>query len=138
MFFRVPWSFIEIEEGKFNWELLDTPAQRWIDKGKKIADRLFVTAIHNGDYIKVQGADFTKGATSVDVSVASLYGGKIEIHTDKIDGPLMGTININTSGEGEIWKTITTPVSNTKGVHDLFFVFRGEKDLFNFDWWKFK
>lgn len=37
VFFRVPWSFIEIEEGKFNWELLDTPAQRWIDKGKKIA-----------------------------------------------------------------------------------------------------
>jgi hypothetical protein len=37
VFMRVPWSFIEIEEGKFNWELLDTPSQRWIDKGKKVA-----------------------------------------------------------------------------------------------------
>lgn len=37
VFFRIPWSFIEIEEGKFQWELLDTPAQRWIDKGKKVA-----------------------------------------------------------------------------------------------------
>lgn len=37
VFLRVPWSFIEMEEGKFNWELLDTPAQRWIEKGKKAA-----------------------------------------------------------------------------------------------------
>ncbi|MDP4208859.1 MAG: glycoside hydrolase family 43 protein [Bacteroidota bacterium] len=108
------------------------------NKGKKIADTLFVTAIHNGDYMKVQGVDFSKGATSVDVSVASLNGGKIEIHTDKIDGPMLATININTSGEGDVWKTVTTPVGNIKGIHDLFFVFRGEKDLFNFDWWQFK
>jgi arabinoxylan arabinofuranohydrolase len=107
------------------------------DKGKKIADRLFVTFIHNGDYFKVQGVDFSKGATSVDISIASLYGGKIEIHADKIDGPILVIVNVNTSGEGDIWKTITTPVKNIEGVHDLFFVFRGEKDLFNIDWWKF-
>ena len=107
------------------------------NKGRKIADRLFVTSINNGDYIKVQGVDFSKRAASIDVSVASLYGGKIEIHTDKIDGPILGIVNVNSSGEGEVWKTITTKVKNIKGVHDLFFVFRGEKDLFNFDWWKF-
>ncbi|MBP1638673.1 MAG: family 43 glycosylhydrolase [Bacteroidetes bacterium] len=107
------------------------------NKGKKVADRLYVTSIHNGDYLKVQGADFSKGITSVDVNVASLNGGKIELHIDKIDGPIMGTIDIKTSGEGDLWKTVTTPVKNTKGVHDLYFVFRGEKELFNFDWWKF-
>jgi len=37
VFMRLPWAFIEPEEGKFNWAMLDTPAQRWIDKGKKIA-----------------------------------------------------------------------------------------------------
>jgi arabinoxylan arabinofuranohydrolase len=107
------------------------------NKGKKIADRVFVTSIHNGDYIKVQGVDFSKGVASVDVCVASLKGGKIEIHTDKIDGSLLGTINITTSGEGDSWKTITTPLNNIKGIHDLYFVFKGEKELFNFDWWKF-
>lgn len=107
------------------------------NKGKKLADRLFVTSIHNGDYLKVQGVEFSRGATSVEVNIASLKGGKIEIHTDKIDGPIMGTINVTTSGEGDLWKTITTPVKNSKGVHDLFFVFKGENELFNFDWWKF-
>jgi len=108
------------------------------DKGKKIADRLFVTEIHNGDYIKVQGVDFSKGSTSVDVSVASLYGGKIEIHTDKIDGPVIASINVTASGEGDVWKTLTAPVSKVAGKHDIYFVFKGEKDLFNFDWWQFK
>lgn len=107
------------------------------DKGNKIADRLFVTSIHNGDYIKIQGVDFSKGASSVDISVASLYGGKIEIRTDKTDGPIIAIIDINTSGEGDIWKTISTPVNKVSGIHDLFFIFKGEKDLFNFDWWKF-
>jgi arabinoxylan arabinofuranohydrolase len=107
------------------------------DTGKKIADRLFVTSIHNGDYIKLQGVDFSNGAMSVEVSVASLYGGKIEIHADKIDGPIIGTIDVSTSGEGDIWKNVSAPVKDIKGIHNLFFVFRGEKDLFNFDWWKF-
>lgn len=40
VYLRVPWAFIEIEEGKFNWELLDTPAQRWLEKGKKVAFRI--------------------------------------------------------------------------------------------------
>jgi hypothetical protein len=40
VYLRVPWSFIETEEGKFNWELLDTPAQRWIEKGKRVAFRI--------------------------------------------------------------------------------------------------
>ena len=107
------------------------------DKGKKIADRLFVTSIHHGDYIMVKGVDFSKGASSVDVNVSSLFGGKIEIRTDKKDGPLIGTVNINTSAEGDLWKTISTPVKNIKGINDVYFVFRGEKDLFNFDWWMF-
>lgn len=32
---------------------------------------------------------------------------------------------------------IATPVKNINGVHDVFFVFKGNNDLFNFDWWKF-
>jgi hypothetical protein len=40
VYLRVPWSFVEVEEGKFNWELLDTPAQRWIEKGKRVAFRI--------------------------------------------------------------------------------------------------
>jgi hypothetical protein len=40
IYLRCPWSFVELQEGKFNWELLDTPGQRWIDKGVKLAFRI--------------------------------------------------------------------------------------------------
>jgi hypothetical protein len=40
VYLRVPWAYIEPREGQFNWALLDTPAQRFIAKGKKVALRL--------------------------------------------------------------------------------------------------
>ncbi|MDA3817890.1 MAG: carbohydrate-binding protein [Prolixibacteraceae bacterium] len=87
----------------------------------------------------VKGVDFSKGAKSVEVSIASLYGGEIEIRIDKTDGPIIATVNVNTSRKGGIWRSFTAPVNkNIKGVHDVYFAFRGEKDLFNFDWWMFK
>lgn len=106
------------------------------DKGNKIADRLFVTSVHNGDYILVRGVDFEDGPRLIEVSASSLYGGKIEIHIDQINGPIISTVNITPQGEGGIWKTFSAPVQKVKGVHDVFFVFKGEKDLFDFDWWK--
>lgn len=39
IYLRLPWAFIEPEEGKFNWAIVDTPAQRWIASGKKVAFR---------------------------------------------------------------------------------------------------
>jgi len=40
VYLRLPWAYLEPEEGKFNWAILDTPAQRWIAKGKCVALRL--------------------------------------------------------------------------------------------------
>jgi hypothetical protein len=113
-------------EGDFEWA-----------RGKKIADRLFVTSINHGDYINVRGVDFSSGARSVEVSVSPIYGGKIEIRVDKINGPIIATVDVNTVGEKGIWQTFTAPVNNIKGVHDVYFVFKGEKDLFGLDWWRF-
>ncbi|MEC5174839.1 carbohydrate-binding protein [Chryseobacterium nepalense] len=86
---------------------------------------------------KVHGVDFSKGTHSIEVSVAALYGGKIEIRTDAIDGPVLGTVTVTGKAEGDIFKTIKTPVKNMKGIHNVYFVFRGDRDLFYFDWWKF-
>jgi hypothetical protein len=40
IYLRVPWSYLEPRAGQFNWSLLDTPAQRWIARGRKIALRI--------------------------------------------------------------------------------------------------
>ncbi|WP_425562912.1 carbohydrate-binding protein [Marivirga lumbricoides] len=52
---------------------------------------------------------------------------------------MIATVEINTTTEEGIWSTFKSPVTGKiKGVHSLYFIFRGEKDLFYFDWWKFK
>ncbi len=112
--------------GDFDW-----------DRGTKIDDHLFVTSINNGDYILVRGVDFGSGAKTVEANVSPIYGGKIEVRVDKLDGPVIATINVDSSREAGYWKSFSAPVDDVSGVHDVYFVFRGEKDLFNFDWWKF-
>ncbi|MCC7492453.1 MAG: DUF4832 domain-containing protein [Fimbriimonadaceae bacterium] len=40
VYLRLPWSELEPAEGEYVWSTLDTPAQRWIDKGWQIALRI--------------------------------------------------------------------------------------------------
>jgi glycosyl hydrolase family 42 (putative beta-galactosidase) len=40
VYMRLPWSYLEPEEGHFNWWVLDTPMQRWVERGKKVAFRI--------------------------------------------------------------------------------------------------
>ncbi|MBN1506188.1 MAG: DUF4832 domain-containing protein [Sedimentisphaerales bacterium] len=40
IYLRIAWSYLEPQEGQFNWSVLDTPAQRWLDEGKQIALRI--------------------------------------------------------------------------------------------------
>jgi len=58
VYLRVPWAFVEPEEGRFNWALLDTPAQRWIAKGKYVAFR--ITASEN--WVRFATPEWVKNA----------------------------------------------------------------------------
>jgi len=40
IYLRIPWAYLEPAEGRFDWSVLDIPAQIWIDKGKQIALRI--------------------------------------------------------------------------------------------------
>ena len=102
---------------------------------------VIITSIHNGDYIKVRDVDFgTTGPSSFKASASSRYsGGTVEIHTDGLDGKLIGTLNIYYTGEWDSWKEFSTNIENVQGVHDVYFVFKGVEPhmLFNFDYWQF-
>lgn len=65
VYLRLPWSFIEPQKNKFTWETLDTPAQRWIDKGKKIAFR--ISAMESWMYYATPKWVFDEGVTGYEV-----------------------------------------------------------------------
>jgi arabinoxylan arabinofuranohydrolase len=100
---------------------------------------MYVTAVDNND-IKVRGVQFNKAAKSFELSVAtSSAGGTIEIHADNLEGKLLGSCNIGSTGGWNKWLTKTCKVQQVKGLHDIYFVFKGANgQLFNIDWWKFR
>ena len=99
---------------------------------------VYVTQIQNGDFIQVRGVDFAKGAKKMEIIAASQNAGTVEVRLDKEDGEVIGTVKIDKTGGWQNWKTFKTKVKKVSGVHDLFFIFKGEQgELFNFDAWKF-
>ena len=102
---------------------------------------VYVTNVHNGDFIKVREVEFTSQPVALNVSVASgLNGGTIEVRVDSIRGEKIAEINVPGTGGWENWTTLATKdIKPVNGKHDVYFVFRGLKGakLFNFDWWKF-
>jgi len=120
---------------------------------------VYVTDIHNGDYIKLQNVGFGhKVPRTFTARVASgLRGGQIEIRLDSIHGRLLGKVEVPGTGGWEKWQTITldldystltelnAPHRTIAGLSlpetaDLYFVFTGRKGpkLFNFDWWEMR
>ena len=109
---------------------------------------VYVTDIHNGDYIKLQNVHLCyKTPRTFTARVASgLRGGQIEIRLDSVGGQLLGTLDVPGTGGWEKWQTITTDLaaldSYPSRLHtrDLYLVFKGRKGpkLFNFDWWEMR
>lgn len=101
---------------------------------------MYVTDIHNTDYIKVCNVDFGKGALSFEASVASIYReGNIELRLDSPTGKLIGVCEIGSTGGRKKWQIKTCTVDGASGKHDLYLMFtgKGKYPFFDFDWWKF-
>lgn len=101
---------------------------------------MYLTSLHNGDFIKLSGVDFGIGAASFEARVASsTSGGDIELRLDSANGRLAGTLAVAGTGGEQTWTVKSCPISAAAGVHDLLLVFTGNGSgaLFNVDRWKF-
>ena len=104
---------------------------------------MYVHDIDNGEYILVRGVDFgRKGTKKLFASVGSDGIGCIELHLDRLDSPSVGVISVTPTGGKQVFQIFSTkfsPKRKIKGVHDVYFKFTGVgRDLFTFDWWRFK
>ncbi len=125
-----PYTKTEAETIAWAWDVrTETCSEGGID----------VTAIENGDYIKVRGVDFGDGATSLELRVATTSSNsKVEVRLDSQTGKLVGTCALASTGGMQTWATQTCAIREASAVHDLFFVFTGGSgSLLNFNWWKF-
>ncbi|MDD3787252.1 MAG: glycoside hydrolase family 43 protein [Petrimonas sp.] len=103
---------------------------------------VFVNAMQNNDYTKVKGVDFgNEGPARFTARVGTTHNGGVtmEVRLGSSDGKLLGTLNIPLTGGDNRWTLVTVDVPKITGVHDVFFVFKGDKPgrIMFFDYWMF-
>lgn len=131
-----PYRRVEAETMSWGYGMRTTPRNPW---GQQKWNQL-VTAIDEGDYIRVSGVDFGKGPKEFSVDAqCPLYGGVIELRVDDVDGPKIGEVTI--TGTKNKIETFNVPVEKIEGIHDFYLVFKGskhqKKNMFNLDSWQF-
>jgi len=103
---------------------------------------VFITAVNEGSYTKVKGVDFrNKGATKFHARVGTTHNDRVtmEVRIGGVDGELLCTVRAPRTGGDNRWALVSADVPNVKGVHDLYFVFKGRArtNIMYFDYWRF-
>ncbi len=81
--------------------------------------------ITNGSWAQFPKADFN-GKTEFQARVSSAgKGGRIEVHLDKLDGPLACTLTVPGTGDWQKWINVAKPLSGISGQHSIFLKFLG-------------
>ncbi len=101
---------------------------------------VFINAMADGAYTKVREVDFKEGASKFTARVGTTHnvGVSMELRLDAKDGPLLGTVKVPLTGGDDRWTLVNTDLTKVSGIHDVYFVFKGEKKLgriMYFDWW---
>jgi len=99
-----------------------------------------VGSVSNNDYVGYYNFDFQMGTSEFEVKCTSGgLGGKIELHLDSVNGQLLGTCAVSSSGSWDIISSYACKISQISGVHDIYFLFKGGiYDLFNMNSFIFK
>ena len=99
---------------------------------------MYVTDINDGEYIRLRGVDFQKGARQFTMSAAATGRCTVTLRLDAKDGPVVGTLTLSPTGSVERYRNNQAKVRNASGVHDLYLCFSQSSGDVRLDWWQFK
>jgi hypothetical protein len=101
---------------------------------------MYIFDINDGEYIRLRGVDFGKGAKqfSIIAAAAAQSGCTVTLRLDSVKGEVIGTATIKSTGSAEKYKTFNTKVSGATGVHDLYLCFDKAQGDVRLDYWQFK
>jgi hypothetical protein len=102
---------------------------------------MYIYDINDGEYIRLRGVDFgSKGAKqfAITASAAMKAGCTITLRLNSNKGPVVGTLNVKSTGSVDKYRTFTTKVKEATGVHDLYICFSNAQGDVHLDWWQFK
>ena len=103
--------------------------------GKK---NMYIYDVNDGEYIRLRGVDFGKGAKQFSITAASTGSLTVTLRLDSQDGPVIGTVAIKSTGSVDNYKSFSTKVKEAAGIHDLYLCFDKTQGDNRLDWWQFK
>lgn len=128
------WGF-GLKSAKMGIENTGVVADMPTSTGKK---NMYIFDVNDGEYIKLRGVDFGKGAKQFNITAAATGGCTICLRLDSADGPVVGTVTIGKTGGVEKYRSFGGKVKNAAGVHDLYICFDKASGDVHLDWWQFK
>ena len=128
------WGF-GLKSAKMGIENTGVVADMPTSTGKK---NMYIFDINAGEYIKLRGVDFGKGAKQFNITAAATGGCTVSLRLDSADGPVVGTVTIGKTGGVEKYRSFGGKVKNAAGVHDLYICFDKASGDVRLDWWQFK
>ncbi len=128
------WGF-GLKSAKMGIENTGVVADMPTSTGKK---NMYIFDVNDGEYIKLRGVDFGKGAKQFNITAAATGGCTINLRLDSADGPVVGTVTIGKTGGVEKYRSFGGKVKNAAGVHDLYICFDKASGDVRLDWWQFK
>jgi hypothetical protein len=100
---------------------------------------MYIYDINDGEYLRLRGVDFgQKGAKRFSISAAANGACTVTLRIDALNGPVIGTATVSSTGSVENYSLFQTKVKKTKGVHDLYLCFSQTTGDVHLDWWQFK
>ena len=99
---------------------------------------MYVYDLHDGEYIRLRGVDFGKGAKTFAINAAATGQATVTLRLDSPEGAVIGVADIKNTGTTDKYRSFTTKVKNATGVHDLYLCFSNTTREVRLDWWQFK
>lgn len=85
----------------------------------------FLARTRDGESAAYKYIDFSRKYQRFSCHAAAAgFGGCIELHIDAEDGPIIGVVDIPSTGGWQRWREFTCSITQVEGVHALYLVFR--------------
>ncbi len=102
----------------------------------------YIGGLDLNDWVRYNNVNFSDGATgfTARLAVPAAYAGKtIEIRLDRIEGPLLGTMTVASTGAFTVFEEQTVSITaDVEGIHDVYLVFKGGSGVANLDYFYFQ
>jgi len=98
---------------------------------------MYIYDLDDGEYIRLRGVDFGKGAKQFAITAAATGSCTITLHLDSPEGSVIGQLVVKPTGGIEKYRAFKTKVSKASGLHDLYICFSQTNGDVRLDWWKF-